>query len=141
MSEPASHTTTTVELQPGQWFQVGSELWLLVWFGGQCLRFEPSGFAGMGLQSANLPVTVVEPWFQITRRLRPTRLANLAVGDWFQWAGQPMLVTSGPLRYLAFDPLTWNRLQETEIVVPLWVRVRTDRKPWFRQLSDWWRSL
>jgi hypothetical protein len=127
----------------GQWFQIGSEseLWLLIWSDGRCLRFAPSGTECWGAGRVRLDrlVRLEQPWFEVMGRRQPIRLSELPIGSWFEWAGQPMLVVGGPGGIMAFDPLLWTELPADSIAVPLTVQLRTDRKPFRRWLRDWWR--
>jgi hypothetical protein len=147
MSDRVSPTATRLcsELAIGQWFRPpfsGSELWLLVWSDGRCLRFGPDRFEGPCLISygGGMRVEIELPWFDIIRRLQPTSLGKLTVGSWFEWAGQPLLVVGEPGGYMAFDPLLWTELPDNSVVVPLEVQIRTDKKSWRRWLGEllWW---
>lgn len=138
MSDPVdlNRTRLSKDLAIGQWFRLHSELWLLVWSDGKCLRFGPSKFEGGSVIAlgGSMRVEIEQPWFDVVRRLQPTTLAKLTVGSWFEWAGQPMLVVGGPGKYMAFDPLLWCELRTTEVVVPLEVQIRTDKRSWIAKL-------
>lgn len=126
------------ELQPGTWFRPPwsrHELWMKV-VGEVCLRFTADGFKDATTIEPVVEIEIERPWFQVVRRKRPIWLEWLAMGQWFLWDGKPTLMVGGTGQVVNFgnDGSCWFSLPPEQIVYPLDVVIRTDRKSWWRKL-------